>query len=107
MKGKRTKMVVRTDEDLKKPLTAEQKRELEALDAMSDEDIDLSDIPELTDEFWAKAERGRFFRPVKEQVTTRVDADVLAWLKRGGKGYQSRLNAILRAAMLKDMGGKS
>ncbi len=46
-------------------------------------------------------ERGRFWRPVKEQVTTRIDADVLAWLKASGKGYQSRINAILREAMLR------
>jgi uncharacterized protein (DUF4415 family) len=45
-------------------------------------------------------QRGKFYRPVKKQITARVDADVLAWLKSQGKGYQSRMNAILRDAML-------
>jgi uncharacterized protein (DUF4415 family) len=51
------------------------------------------------------ASRGRrnpFFRPVKEQVTVRLDADVLAWLRAGGRGYQTRLNEVLRAAMLQE-----
>ena len=42
---------------------------------------------------------GRFYRPVKETVTIRLDADVLHWLKKGGKGYQTRVNTILRAVM--------
>jgi len=42
---------------------------------------------------------GRFYRPVKETVTIRLDADVLDWLKKGGKGYQTRVNKILRAVM--------
>jgi len=45
-------------------------------------------------------QRGAFYRPVKRQITARVDADVLVWLKSQGKGYQSRMNAILRDAML-------
>ena len=76
--------------------------ELAALAKMSDADIDFSDIPATTHEDWAGAVRGRFYRPVKQQLTVRIDADVLAWLKRDGdKGYQKRLNAILRDAMLK------
>lgn len=71
--------------------------ELAALAAMSDEEIDLSDIPEITD--WNKPIIGRFYRPVKETVTIRLDADVLDWLKKGGKGYQTRVNRILRAVM--------
>nr|WP_246712015.1 BrnA antitoxin family protein [Phyllobacterium myrsinacearum] len=70
---------------------------------MPDSEIDLSDIPELTDEQWSKAVRGRFYRPVKHQITARVDADVLDWLKSQGKGYQARMNAILRRAMLVSM----
>jgi uncharacterized protein (DUF4415 family) len=64
--------------------------------------IDTSGIPEMTDEQWANAEkfRGRFYRPVKQQITARVDADVLDWLKAEGKGYQSRINEILRREML-------
>jgi uncharacterized protein (DUF4415 family) len=74
-------------------------KELAALRAMADEDIDLSDAPELSESQWANAVRGKFYRPLKQQLTVRIDADVLAWLKRGGRGYQSRLNAILRTAM--------
>jgi uncharacterized protein (DUF4415 family) len=47
--------------------------------------------------------RGRFYRPVKRQITARVDADVLEWLKGQGKGYQSRINAILRREMLESV----
>ena len=54
----------------------------------------------MTDEQWKNAERGRFYRPVKRQITARVDADVLEWLKSQGSGYQSRINAILRREML-------
>ena len=71
--------------------------ELAALAAMPDEEIDISDIPEITD--WSKAVVGRFYRPVKETVTIRLDADVLDWLKQGGRGYQTRVNKILRAVM--------
>ena len=71
--------------------------ELAALAAMPDEEIDTSDIPEITD--WSKAVVGRFYRPVKETVTIRLDADVLDWLKQEGKGYQTRVNKILRAVM--------
>jgi uncharacterized protein (DUF4415 family) len=46
------------------------------------------------------AERGKFYRPIKQQLTVRVDADVLEWLKSQGSGDQSRLNDILRSAML-------
>ena len=75
--------------------------ELERLEAMPDEQIDTSDIPELTEAQLAEMQRREFYRPIKKQITTRVDADVLAWLKKGGDGYQSRMNAILRKAMLK------
>ena len=84
------------------PLTVKQKLEIAALMKMKDEDIDLSDIPELTDNFWKNAQRGVFFRPIKESTTVRLDADILAWLKSAGKGYQTRINAILRHAMLKE-----
>ena len=81
-------------------LTVEQRARLEALAAMPDEEIDTSDIPELTDAQLAEMRRPEYFRPVKKQITARLDADVLAWLKAGGRGYQSRMNAILRRAML-------
>ena len=82
-------------------LTEEQRVRLARVAAMSDAEIDTGDIPELTEAQLAEMERGRFWRPVKAQVTTRIDADVLAWLKASGKGYQSRINAILREAMLR------
>jgi uncharacterized protein (DUF4415 family) len=96
------KMVSYTLETLP-PLTAAQLANLTALAARPDSEIDTSDIPELTDEQWANAERRRFYRPVKRQITARVDADVLEWLKAQGKGYQSRINAILRREMLESV----
>jgi uncharacterized protein (DUF4415 family) len=71
---------------------------------MRDEDIDLSDIPEVVD--WSKAEVGKFYRPPKKAVTMRLDADVLEWLKGYGKGYQTRANLLLRHAMASS-GGRS
>jgi uncharacterized protein (DUF4415 family) len=84
-------------------LTAAQRRELAALAALPDDTIDYSDIPPLTERFWENAVRNPFYRPVKQQLTVRLDADVIAWLRRQGKGYQTRLNALLRGAMLKDL----
>jgi uncharacterized protein (DUF4415 family) len=81
-------------------ITKAQAARLRALAVRPDSEIDLSDIPELTAEQWKKGIRGRFYRPVKRQITARVDADVLDWLKSQGKGYQSRINAILRREML-------
>lgn len=74
-----------------------QKRDIATIAAMKDQDIDLSDMPEVLD--WSKAEVGRFYRPPKKAVTMRLDADVLAWLKGFGKGYQTRANLLLRHAM--------
>ena len=82
------------------PLTEAQKANLKRLAARPDAEIDTSDIPELTDAQLAEMKRPEHFRPVKKQITARLDVDVLAWLKAGGKGYQSRMNAILRQAML-------
>jgi uncharacterized protein (DUF4415 family) len=62
--------------------------------------IDFSDLPATQRKDWQGAERGKFYRPIKQQLTVRVDADVLEWLKSQGSGYQSRLNDILRNAML-------
>jgi len=75
---------------------------------MRDEDIDYSDIPATTPEQWAKA----VVRwpvggpPAKEQITLRVDADVLAWFRARGKGYQTHINALLRAYMKAHAGSK-
>ena len=71
------------------------KSDLRKLDRMKDEDIDYSDIPELDAEFFATARV--VVPPGKKQVTGRLDRDVLAWLKAQGRGYQTRINAVLRA----------
>lgn len=84
-------------------LTTARKRELAALAAKPDSEIDFSDIPPLDDRFWANAVRNPFYRPVKKQLTVRLDADVVAWLRQHGKGYQTRLNQVLRKAMLDDV----
>lgn len=88
------------DRDALPPLTEKQKAELAALSDLSDEQIDYCDIPGMTDEQLRNAGRGRFYRPLKQQITARVDADVVDWLKSQGKGYQARMNAILRREML-------
>jgi uncharacterized protein (DUF4415 family) len=72
----KTKMVSYTQETLPQ-LTDAQVARLKALAARPDSEIDTSDIPELTDEQWKNAERGRFYRPAKRQTTARVDGDVL------------------------------
>ncbi len=95
------KMVVFKQEPGEK-LTRSQQEGIAALAKMSDEDIDYSDIPEQTVEMWRNAVRGNpFFRPVKRAVSLRLDADVIAWLKKDGAGYQTRANNILRERMLR------
>ena len=85
------------------PLTEARKAELKALEARPDGEIDYSDIPPLGDQFWARAVANPFYKPVKQHASVRIDADVLVWLKSQGKGYQTRLNAILGRAMLDDV----
>lgn len=94
------KKIVRHTLETLPPLTPAQRAKLRTLSRRPDSEIDLTDIPEMTDEEWKKAERRGYYRPVKRQITARVDADVLAWLKSHGKGYQTRINAILRREML-------
>ena len=83
--------------DIDPRLTPEMLTQLERLAAMRDEDIDLSDMPEVTDfTGWV---RGKFYRPVKQQLTLRLDADVVHWFKThadGERGYQTKINAALR-----------
>jgi uncharacterized protein (DUF4415 family) len=64
---------------------------------MKDAEIDYSDIPPLDKSFFTKATEA--WPPAKRQLTIRLDADVLKWLKVHGRGYQTRINRILRAAM--------
>lgn len=86
---------------------AGQEGELAKLKEMGDNEIDFSDSPELTEKFWQNAAPNPFYRPVKKQVTLRIDADILAWLRQQGpEGYQSRLNALLRDVMLRDLEAK-
>jgi uncharacterized protein (DUF4415 family) len=98
-------MVRYSRKELNEKFGEKQDAEIERLlakGAVPDDQLDLSDIPEITD--WSKAVRhGQFYRPVKQQTSVRLDADVLAWLKAQGKGYQTRMNKILREAMLKDL----
>jgi len=77
------------------------KKDWEKIDAIKDEDIDCSDIPEFKDpsQFYPWQDR-KLFKPIKVAVTCKLDADIVAWLKQGGKGYQTRLNSILRQVMV-------
>ncbi len=92
---------VRREFDPAKPprIAARQKAEIKALKERPDSAIDLTDIPELTDKFWRNAARNPYFRPVKQQLTLRLDADLIAWFKRHakeGRGYQTGINRALR-----------
>ena len=82
-------------------LTEERKAELKALAKRPDKEIDYSDIAPLDDEFWERAAPNPFYKPLKTHASVRIDSDVLTWLKSYGKGYQTRMNAILREAMFR------
>jgi uncharacterized protein (DUF4415 family) len=96
-----TKLVRKTLAD--SPMTPARKRRLAQLAKLPDSEIDFSDIPPVEESFWKNAVRNPFYRPVKQQLTVRLDADVVAWLRQRGKGYQTRLNSVLREAMLEDI----
>ncbi len=85
----------------KKNSSAKSATDWARIDAMTDEDIDLSDTPELTPEMFARGIVRVGLKPVsrKELLTLRVDQDVLAWFKAQGRGYQTRINELLRAYM--------
>jgi len=85
-------------------LSREQRRDIAAIAAKKEEGIDLSEMPEVVD--WSGAEIGRFYRPPKKSVTMRLDRDVLDWLKAYGRGYQTKVNLLLRHAMM-SAGGNS
>lgn len=101
--------LVKQEIDLQNPplLSNEQRARLSMLAKMPDSDIDYSDIPPLGDDFWKNAVRNPFYKPTKQVTTVRVDSDVLLWLKGQGKGYQTRINAILREAMLRAIHNKT
>ena len=84
----------------KKSTSTKSRTDFDRLDKMKDEDIDLSDAPEITPETFAKAVVRRGLKPrTKKQVTLRVDSDVLEWYKKQGRGYQTKINLLLRAYM--------
>jgi len=93
------------EDDLPEP-TPKRKQEFAALAKKPDREIDYSDIPPLDDAAWDRAipwkevANSGLYKPKKIVATVRIDADVMAWLKQQGRGYQTRLNAILRDAML-------
>lgn len=84
-----------------KPISSNSQTDWQRLDRMTDEEIDLSDCPEITPELFAKSvvRRGLPTPKNKAQVTLRVDQDVLEWFKSQGRGYQTQINALLRAYM--------
>ena len=96
------KIVVYTEADLRKPLTKKQLAALDALAKMPDSEINLIDIPGLPPG-WRKNARPfhEIFKPRKEAISLRIDADILEWLKSGGEGWQTRINGILRERMQK------
>ncbi len=96
------KLVSKTLAD--KPITPARKRRLARLAKRPDAEIDFSEIPPLKQSFWENAIRNPFYRPIKQQLTVRFDADVVAWLRRHGKGYQTNLNRMLREAMRANIG---
>jgi uncharacterized protein (DUF4415 family) len=90
-----------------KRLTPAQREELKSLATLPDNAIDTSDAPELLD--WSGAKRGLFYRPLKQQLTLRLDADVVAWFKSHAtsrEGYQTRMNRALREYVQGQAGGR-
>jgi uncharacterized protein (DUF4415 family) len=71
------------------------------IDAAKDDNIDKSDIPEVSPEMFARGIVRQGLKPAanKQQLTIRIDQDVLDWYKRGGRGYQTKINSLLRAYM--------
>ncbi len=88
-----------------KKLNKKQKKQIAAIAAKKDGDIDLTDMPEVLD--WSKAEIGKFYRPAKKPVTIRLDTDIIAWLKSYGRGYQTKTNMLLRHAMKSSVRAKA
>ncbi|MEO5760586.1 MAG: BrnA antitoxin family protein [Mesorhizobium sp.] len=82
----------------RKLLSEDQRDQLAKLADLPDSEIDTSDIPEAPTENWIHARRGHLYRPLKQPVTIRLDADVLSWFKEhvAGGGYQTEINRVLR-----------
>ncbi|MDR0312824.1 MAG: BrnA antitoxin family protein [Treponema sp.] len=90
MKTTNSKLPVMTDERI---------AELQNFETKDYSDCPVQ-TPEQLQEFKPKYPDARLYKPIKQNVQMRLDADVLEWLKREGPGYQTRANAILRQAML-------
>ena len=88
---------------MKKLTNKDRQKQLADLAALPDDRIDTSDVPGLTIEQLRKAVRRKLYRPVKKPVTMRLDADVIAWLKSAGRGYQTKANALWRREMLRTL----
>ena len=85
------------------PMTPARKRRLARLAAEAESKINFSEIPPLEESFWKNAVRNPLYRPVKLQLTVRLDADVVDVAPPSGRDYQTRLNRVLRQAMLNDV----
>ena len=89
---------------LKNPLsTDELERQIAAISNIKDEEINTLDIQPLSDDSFKNAMFNPYYKPVKKQLTVRLDAVLIEWLKGQGKGYQTRLNDILKKAMIDDL----
>ena len=82
-------------------ISRKSRTDLKRLDTMKDEDIDFSEIPEITPEMFARGIVRRGLKPIppKKQLTLRMDSDVIEWFKKQGRGYQTKINSLLRAYM--------
>ena len=87
------------------PLSEGERRKLKRLASMPDSQIDFSDAPE-GHPVPSEIHVGRFYRPIKQHVSLRIDADVLAWFRARGKGYQTHMNEALRRAMQANQPGR-
>ncbi len=94
---------VKLDPAKPRPLTREQRAEIAALTRLPDREINYNDIARIPAALLERVVRAGFYCPVKRQISVRIDADVLAWLKSHGKGYHSRLNDILRSRMIEEL----
>ena len=86
-------------------LTRDQQKEIAALERLPDDQIDTTEVSEILD--WSTAQRGALYRPVKQQITLRLDADIVAWFKQhaqGGRGYQTDINRALRSHVQRSRG---
>ena len=83
-------------------LPSEVQAQIRALETLPDDQTDTTDVPEILD--WSDSRRGVFYRPVKQQITLRLDADIIAWFKAqtcDGRGYQTDINGALREHVLR------